>query len=197
MKIGIDIDEVVANHLEKLNQFYFERTGKKYSEEDYTSYNWWEVWEITKEKAIQIDKDFKSDSLFRGILPIGGSLNYIKLLAKNSTLFFITSRPKEIMEETKLWLKNYLPNISFEVIFTGDFHGNGKTKAEVCHDLNVDILIEDNAKYAMECANNNIFVLLFDKPWNKKLFTYINIQRVFNWSEIFEKINLKINQNAN
>lgn len=120
LKIGIDIDEVLANHLEKLNEFYYKKTGKKYAEKDYHSYNWWEVWGITKEQAIEIDKEFKKSNLFKEILPVEGAVDSIKKLSLKNDLYIITSRSSETKELTLNWFFNHF-NIHISIIHSGDF----------------------------------------------------------------------------
>ena len=63
----------------------------------------------------------------------------------------------------------------------------GKTKGELCKDLNVDLMIEDDPKYAEDCALKGINVLLLDKPWNQNCIEHENIIRVKNWKEILER----------
>lgn len=189
-KIGIDIDEVLANHLEKLNEFYYKKTGKKYVEEDYHSYNWWEVWGMTKEQAIKIDKEFKKSNLFKEILPIEGAVDAIKQLSLKNELFVITSRPSETRELTLNWFFNHF-NLRISILHSGDFWGKNKSKSEICKEQGISIFIEDNLHYALDCAKNGINVFLLDKPWNKNYEKHENITKVNNWKEIMEKLNVE------
>jgi uncharacterized HAD superfamily protein len=56
--------------------------------------------------------------------------------------------------------------------------------------LGVEILIDDNPRYALECAEHGIEVLLFDLhgsyPWSKTAQgpTHPLITRVNDWSEV-------------
>src|SRR3989344_5054680 len=93
MKIAIDLDEVIANHIKELIKFYHKKTGKLVAEEKFTTYDWWIPWGITKEEAIEIDHKFKKSKMFDNIKPVENASESIKSLIKNNELFIITSRP--------------------------------------------------------------------------------------------------------
>jgi uncharacterized protein len=187
MKIGIDMDEVIANQMQKLCEFYNLKKGKLYSEKDFHTYNWWEVWGISREEAENIDKEFKNSELFNKIEPVEGAIDTITLLSKTNKLFIITSRPEKITEKTKEWVLRYLGG-NIDIIHSGDFWGKKKSKLEICRELGVELMIEDHIKYSKECAENGVKVILIDKPWNKDL-NHDNITRVKSWKEILEVIN--------
>lgn len=70
---------------------------------------------------------------------------------------------------------------------------NSKSKAEICKEIQADILIEDNLKYAQQVAQAGIKVLLFDYPWNQSSNLNPLIIRVCGWKEALNFINsLKI-----
>jgi uncharacterized HAD superfamily protein len=48
-------------------------------------------------------------------------------------------------------------------------------------------MIEDASETALECAEKNIKVILFNQPWNKNL-KHKNIIRVKNWKEALKEI---------
>lgn len=189
MRIGIDIDEVLASHMEKLNEFYHKKTGKKYKEKDYHTYNWWEVWNITKDQAIKIDNEFKKSNFFKEILPVEGSIHSLKLLNQNNEVFIITSRPNETKEITLDWFFEHF-NLKIPLIHSGDFWGSSKSKSEICQELGINVMIEDNPNYALDCAEKGIRVFLLDKPWNSAYPEHEKIIKVKNWEEVLEKLNL-------
>ena len=56
------------------------------------------------------------------------------------------------------------------------------TKAEICSELGIKVILEDSGETAIECAQKNISVILFDKPWNK-IHKHKKIVRVKEWQE--------------
>jgi len=188
MKIGIDIDEVIAEQLDHIIKFYHKKTGKLIPKEKFTTYNWWEVWGITREEAIEIDHEFKRSNLFDEINPIRNAIESVKSLINDNEIFIITSRPILYKERTEKWINKHLKDIPLTIIHSGDFQGDKlKTKVEICKDLGVELMIEDHAKYALECGNVGIKVILFDNPWNRDL-KHKNVIRVNDWIEALKEI---------
>jgi hypothetical protein len=60
--------------------------------------------------------------------------------------------------------------------------------------LNAKVLIDDNPRYAIECAEAGIRVLLFDYensyPWSKTGFAYQHplVRKVENWEEVEQEL---------
>ncbi len=75
----------------------------------------------------------------------------INKLKKNQELFFITSMPVRFKKKTNLFFKTHFPEDNFEIIYTGNFHNAKKTKNEVCEELSIEILIENNFDYLIKC----------------------------------------------
>ncbi len=189
MKIAIDLDEVIANHIEKLINFYHKKTGKLIQEGKFTTYDWWIPWGITKEEAIEIDHEFKKSKMFDNIKPVKNAFKSIKSIVENNKLFIITSRPTIYKERTEKWIKKNLPNIPITIIHSADFYSGSKlkTKVETCKDIGIDLILEDHIKYALGCAEQGIKVILFNKPWNQGV-SHKNIIRVNNWIEALKEI---------
>lgn len=187
MKIGIDLDEVVVDFLEGLLDFYHRVVGKRFRREEFSSYDFWETWGGTREEAIEITDKFHQSEHFENIVPIEGAIDSIKRLSEKHEIFFITSRPGFWKEKTSNWLKKYFPKGNFKIIFSGDFHDQGRTKAEICEELEIPLMFEDNKHYALSCAERGIKVILFDKPWNKG-FEHENLVRVHSWEEAVREV---------
>ena len=58
MRIGIDMDEVIADWVNAVLKFYHTKTGKKHDKEEFKEYKLWPVWGISKEEAIKIVDEF-------------------------------------------------------------------------------------------------------------------------------------------
>lgn len=101
----------------------------------------------------------------------------------------MTTRPIIFKEKTENWIKKHI-DFPVKIIHSGDFYLDNKArkKADICKEIGIKIMIEDVAKYALECAEVGILVILFDKPWNKGI-KHKNIIRVNNWIEALKEIN--------
>jgi len=158
--------------------------------EQFHSYYFWEIWGGTKEEAIQKVYDFHKTDYFKNIQPLEDAKIACTELKKNHELFVITSRQNDVIDATREWVDKYFPSIFSGIHFTNHFAQNGTsvTKKEICDNLAIDILIEDNLKFATECVTPKRHVLLFDYPWNQNSDLPKGIIRVYSWKEILEEI---------
>ncbi|MEK6892618.1 MAG: hypothetical protein AABX07_00260 [Nanoarchaeota archaeon] len=188
MKIGLDFDEVIVEFIEQILRFYHLKTGKKIEKKNFHSYDFWEVGiGATREEAIQIVDEFHDSALFDEIMPIEKAVQSVNYLLDKNEVFIITSRPISFKEKTERWIKKHLGKSPI-VVYSGDFHtGQGKTKLSICKELGIKLIVEDAGKYALECANGGLKVILFDKPWNQGVENK-NIIRVNNWLEALKEI---------
>jgi uncharacterized HAD superfamily protein len=189
MKIGIDLDEVIVDLLDLFLHFYYIKKGKKFSKKDFFTYNFWEVFDEKREDTFKMTHDFYDSDMFDKAKPISGSIKSVNLLADKNDIFIITSRPERWKEKTEAWIKRYFGNIKYQIFYSSEFHKESKkTKDQLCAGLSIDVMIEDIGDFAIQCANLGINVILFDKPWNKKV-KHDNIIRVKNWNEAINTIN--------
>jgi len=189
MKIGIDIDEVVVEYVKRFLELCETNLNQKFSIAEISNFNMEEVLGISKEEADKIAKEFNDCQLFKELDFVEGAKESISILSKDNELFFITSRPSSIIEGTRDFLNKHLKVVDFEIYHSLGFRdGEGKTKADICKERGIKILIEDRRKYALDCAENGIKVFLMDKPWNQNC-GHENIIRVKNWKEILERLN--------
>ncbi len=190
MKIGIDIDEVVVEFVRGYLKLYEYETGKNVKFEEVRTYHFWEWLPLSKQETIDLAERYFNSRYFKEIELIVDSIESIHSLKDKHEIFFITSRPASWRKATEDFLNKHFAGSNFTLIFSSDFHKDqGKTKAEICKDLGIKLLIEDNANYALDAANLGINVILFDKPWNEKHETPGKVKRLTTWKEAMLYIN--------
>lgn len=190
MKIGIDIDEIIVEFAKGYLGLYNKKHSRNIKFEDLFTYSLWKPLGISKKEAFELAEEYYSSHLFDNLELVEGAEEGIKELNVDHKLVFITSRPDHIKEKTEVFFKKIFPNLNLEVVYSSNSYleTNGKTKSEICKNQGVDVLIEDDIDYALDCADNGIRLILLDKPWNKKE-EHSNIIRVKNWNEILKEIN--------
>ncbi|KAL0292395.1 UNVERIFIED_CONTAM: hypothetical protein Scaly_2593000 [Sesamum calycinum] len=83
------------------------------------------------------------------------------------------SRQNAIKDHTVGWIEKHYPGLFQEIHFGNHFalDGQSRPKSDICRSLGAKVLIDDNPRYAIECAEVGIKVLLFDYensyPWSK------------------------------
>ncbi len=187
-KIGLDIDGVVLNFISSFLDYFNLKNKTNYSLESLTNYNLWECGlSNSKEEVIRIIDEFQNSEYFDKIDFVEGAKDSINLISNFYEVYFITSRPESIKEKTEKFFYNHFPNHKHNFIFSGEIYG-GKKKSEICKNLGIKIMVEDNVEYSLDCATKGIKVFLMNNPWNKNYENHKNIIRVNGWKEIFNKL---------
>lgn len=187
-KIGIDIDEVIVEFIEGFLDYINLKNKTSFGREEITDYHLWNTpIHSSKEESIREAMEFQNSEFFDKINLVENAKESLTELFESYEIFFITSRPEEIKDKTFNFLKKHFPENSFNIVHSGEIF-KGKTKAEICKSLGILEMIEDNADYALNCAENGIKTFILDKPWNQNFVEHENIIKVKNWNEILEKI---------
>ncbi len=186
LKIGIDIDDVLVDTSNEFMNFY-NKKGLNLKLEEIRSFYFWDG--MSKEKITEMFFEFNNSFGFKKIEFIDFAKEGVYSLKDKGNIWFITSRPIRIKEETISFICENFNKDNFEdILFSGKSHPQGKTKGDLCVELNLDIFIEDRVKYALDCAEKGVKVLLMNKPWNQHCPEHENIIRVNDWNEVLEKI---------
>jgi uncharacterized HAD superfamily protein len=191
MRIGVDLDEVLADYLTAVLKYYNPTKGTNLKREDFFSYDFWKVWGGTVEEMIDELYAFYQSPYFKSMGLVKGAKEGIEELRKNHDLFIITSRQDDISEVTRNWVEENFPGVFSGVYFVNNYSRSGqrRTKVEVCDQLKIEVLLEDQTKYALECVSDNRKVILFDYPWNQELNQKEGIFRVDDWPKALKLIN--------
>ncbi|MCD6229504.1 MAG: hypothetical protein J7K00_01730 [Candidatus Diapherotrites archaeon] len=189
MLIATDLDEVLAGYLSAFLEFHNDTYKTCLSIKNMQNQAFHELLEGTEKELIEKLYAFYKTPYFKNIKPVPGAIKGISELEKNHELVILTARQNDIKEPTKKWVEHYFPNTFSDIYFTNNYSKKGKkkTKAEVCSNLGVNILIEDRAEYAINCSFNGTKVILLDYPWNQEKLPE-NIYRVNSWKEIVKQI---------
>ncbi|PIN93073.1 hypothetical protein COU54_04520 [Candidatus Pacearchaeota archaeon CG10_big_fil_rev_8_21_14_0_10_31_24] len=184
MKIAIDFDDVIVNTVDTFLNFHNQKYELSRTREDINSTDLRSFWGCTKNEAISLMKEFHdSSSTFENAEPINGAIEFLKEISKDNEIVIITGRPSQFKEKTLYWLNKYLSDVNVKLFFSGDYHhSQGKTKAEICEELGINVIIEDDINYAKPCLEKGIEVIIIDKPWNQVDLN--RIHRAHSWKEV-------------
>jgi len=187
MKIGIDIDDVIVRSMDNVLKLFNKKYDKNIQHEEIYSYNLTKSLRVSEDEKLELWKGCNvledEEPLF-----IEGAVESVNKLIQEHEVCFITARPLVIQKRTKEFMKRIFPNNEIKIIHSSD-------KKDICHELNIDLLIEDLSLIVEQFIGTNKRVILFDKPWNKTFDDsgYDNIIRLNNWTEILGKIEEMVN----
>lgn len=165
-RLGIDMDEVMADLMPEWIRRINKITGKDYTVNDVTNWNVPKSLNLDEELCLKIleDKD-----LYNNLDPIDGAIKTIKELNEKYDLYIVSYAPTNISLKHKgVWLNKYLPFIERrQWIFT-----------QSKHLIDLDILIDDGI-HNLETFKGR--AILFTRPWNVECNKF---ERVNNWKEV-------------
>lgn len=188
MKIGIDIDEVLAKFIAGFVSYHNKKYNTSFKESDFSSYELEKVIGGTKEDKHKKLREFYQTEEFKNLDIVPGSKDKVQELKKNNELFIITSRYKDSVEITKAWINRNFPNIFSGVYFADYYAEDAITKNHICEQLGVEIFIDDCLTYASECGDEDTEVFLYDFFWNQSNELPNKVTRVRSWEEIVKKL---------
>ncbi|NQT29412.1 MAG: hypothetical protein HQ596_02455 [Candidatus Saganbacteria bacterium] len=175
MKIGIDIDNVIANTYQDLYAF-FDSFMKRKSDPHET------IRIMRKHKIKMWFYFYKAwrQKVMTKVSLIDGAAETIQGWSKEHQIYLVTSRYPIFNRQTKWWLKEHK-------IPYWELHHAPETTKHLKVDR-CDIFIEDNLDECEVLADHCERILLFDQPWNQKPIKQKNIIRVKDWEEIRKNI---------
>ncbi|KAL9674042.1 hypothetical protein QQ045_030308 [Rhodiola kirilowii] len=195
--VAVDVDEVLGNFVSALNKFIADRYSQNHSVSEYHIYEFFKIWKCSRDEAdIRVHEFFKTPYFKTGIHPIPGAHEVLHKLSKFCNLCVVTSRQNTIKDHTIDWLERHYPGLFQDIHFGNHFalDGESRRKSDICRSLGAKYLIDDNPRYAIECAEAGIRVLLFDYensyPWSKSedVDQHPLVTRVHNWKEVEQQL---------
>ncbi|CAM6127369.1 unnamed protein product [Calypogeia fissa] len=195
--VAVDVDEVLGSFLAALNRFIEETYSVRHDISEYYIYDFMKIWNCSQIEANhRVHAFFDSDHFKNGISPIPGAHQTLLQLASYCQLVVVTSRQHVIRDLTLEWIERHYSGVFKEVHFGNHFalEGPSRRKSEICRSLGANVLIDDNPRYAIDCAECGIEVLLFDfhgsYPWSKTPCgpEHPLITRVKDWKEVQEAL---------
>ena len=192
LRIGIDIDDVLVAFIGGYLSFHNKKHNTNFNLEDVTNYHLWEcgIHKSREEDILEV-LEFQNSTDFENLSLIEGARNGLEKIANRYKIYLISSRPEEVKERTRSYFDFSFPKNGFEIIFSGEIYGGKLSKSEICKNLEIPLIIEDNPNYSLNCAKEGIKVFLLDKPWNKNYKKHKNITKVKEWGEILEKLEIE------
>ncbi len=188
MKIGIDLDDVLADSLPHYLQAFSRRFGLTIGLADAA----WRISDrfpqIPRQEVHEFFTELIEAGFFssRPLLP--GAKEAVERLAQDGhRLFIITGRAPRDEALTRSWLTQVGLVSRFEAVIHRAREPVGRHKSGAASELRLDLFIEDELAVATDVAKTAIQVLLYDHPWNQGALPG-NVCRVRSWTEALRRI---------
>ncbi len=191
-RIGVDADETLWGLLHTFLAHMNSKNGTNYTIEQFNTFKWDKVFNIPLEQFRNDYFEFHQIGKGYEVEPFADAYQVLTELKRelNLTFVLITARGEELKEEAQYLADKHFPGI-FETIYCGDSFGYATySKAEVCKEAKVDLLIDDQPRYVIDCAKNGILSLLYGEyAWHGEF--EVNHQQIIpvkNWSEVKREV---------
>lgn len=192
--IAVDIDDVLADNAEGFIAFTNQQWGMNLTSENYNE-GWYSVWGVGREEGLRRAELFHASGTVGRYTHNDAALPVLQYLSGQYDLIIITSRRVVIRQETVEWIHAHYPgifrdeSIHFAGIWDGPYDKQriNRTKADLCRDLHVNYLIDDQLKHCTAAAKHGIGALLYGNyTWNAADQLDDNVTRVDSWAEVKE-----------
>jgi 5'(3')-deoxyribonucleotidase len=170
-RIAIDMDEVLADTIDKLIELYKERHQHEVLLADMHGKEFRETLPLHLSGSVR--PYINERGFFRDLKVMPGSQEVVKALTENYDVYIASAAMefKYSLEDKQAWLEEHFPFISWtNIIFCGH------------KILDVDIMIDDRIK---NFATFNGRKLLYSSPHN---FLIDDFERVNNWHDVAAKL---------
>jgi uncharacterized HAD superfamily protein len=168
MRVGIDIDDVLADSLPEYLSAFNRRFGLQIA----VTEAGWEIFRRYPEIPADDIRTFFAELYqadFLGSRPLlpGAREGVERLYRAGHRLFVVTGRPRCDRNITERWIETRGLSSYFEEIVDRDGLDSPLHKRRAAERFRLDVLLEDEYNVALEAAEASVRVLLFDRPWNR------------------------------
>lgn len=180
MRIGLDLDGVVANFNEAASHTYNEKFGYGFDPFQVPpSWNWREDQVKPEHVKWFWGLNIKEHFFYKKVEPFEGAQDFVRSLLGIGDVVVLTSRPRDAWQDTIEWWFLY----GFPAVNGFNFFAKGGDKWQVP----TNVIIEDNVEYALEYQDKtNAGIILYDWPYNRHID--VGRSRVHNYTEALNTV---------
>lgn len=191
--IAVDIDDVLAQGTESLRLEVNQRLGVDLTPDHYSvPGEYWGYYESIWEKnglSGRITMEELNPRMVEDqshISPFKQAREVLQELALKFQLVVVTARKAEWETATLYWLDLHFPRTFTDIYFAGR-RTEKQTKGDLCKELGVEWLIDDNVTHAQSALECGIKVILFGEyGWHKETDIHDDIVRCKDWAAVDE-----------
>lgn len=157
MRIGIDIDEVLAPFLPTMKRW----RPPKVQVPQRHKYLYRDVYKISERESVKMVRDFYNSEDFMNMPPIDHAYETLMKLKKENKLYIVTGRQEVVRDKTQSWIQDNFPGVFHDIIMTNSFTSNEIPKGDMCKLLNIGLMIDDSIDVCHGCLEQRIPVMNF------------------------------------
>jgi FMN phosphatase YigB (HAD superfamily) len=197
-RIAIDIDEVLAEHMEFVRQYVNEVRGVNLSSEDYKvkideyEFYFCTIWERSgidsgDDLMKEIHERYEIDQSFVEL--VEGAKEAVDVLKNHFELYAVSSRPLNQQRATQEWAVKGFGDDFQDVVCLGNHHNHdrGYSKGDYCKKIGASWLVDDNLKHCLSAIKHGSKAIMFgDYGWQIESKVPKTWPWLKNWAEVTE-----------
>ena len=189
--IAVDIDDVLAMSARGFIAFSNDKWATNLNESDFNE-DLGLMWNVDHDEIVRRLKIYFASDIAGTFLPIEGAQSALRELATDYKLIALTSRVQQMMPITNEWIQSHFHDISLEIYSAGIWDKLEKgahkhTKSDMCLELGVDYLIDDQLKHCIAASEVGVRSILYGNyPWNQSGSLPEGVERAKDWRAVTE-----------
>lgn len=191
--LALDVDDVLADFREAFVRVTREISGIDVRSDEYSE-DWRSLWGTDELTTRRLATALKAPDFMLELLPLPGSQKAITDLAGTHDLIALTSRSTKLLDVTEQWLKIQYGSAFQKIVplgFWDDLSGQAareKSKGEICKELGVQLLIDDQLKHCLSCSRLGILSILFGANTDVAYFRSTLILPAPDWPTVVQLV---------
>jgi uncharacterized HAD superfamily protein len=185
--IAIDIDEVLFGFTQRFLAYHNRQYQTNFALHQLTTTAFHTVMGGTADDDKRKVGEFQLEAGNLDGEPVPRAIEVLKRLKTANELVIITARHANIEQQTRTWLERTFPDTFTDIHFANYWDENRprRSKGVLCRDLGVQIIIDDQPSYIIDCLEYGVKGILFgDYPWNREVINHPDVRRVMDWCEV-------------
>lgn len=183
-RIGIDLDECLAELLDGFLPWYNQRHGTSVRKESVREYH---EFFSNGSKPFSLFYEFCKTPAAAALAVVPGAREAAAELSQERKLYVITARADSTIPMTHNWLEQNFSNTFQDVFF---ITGRREKKSDVCKRVGIQAVVDDLGEHARDCVARERPVLLLKKPWNEHEPHQDYIHRCEDWQAVVDYLNV-------
>jgi len=190
VRIGLDLDDVLAESLPKLVEAFERRFGIPVKLEEAA----WNLFTHHPQVSLEMYKAFLAEldqeGFFERVAVYPEAKAVVEQLhALGHRLYIVTGRLPMNEGVTLRWLEEHGLLRYFKAVLHKEGERVSEYKKRVAYKLGLEVFLEDELHVALALADPSLLsVFLFDRPWNQGPLPP-GVQRIHSWQEALQRIN--------
>ena len=186
VKIAIDIDGVLLDIVVNFCEIFNKKHNTTYKKNDIINWEFFNDWNISEKEAFEIFFEIYENTMSVPFID-DTAPEYMEKLNKSHEVYILSAR-------TSKYRAQIIEKLNFHDIKKGEQYidlilVHHKPYASK-QDYKFDVYVDDNPHLADAIKKmKDRYLLLYDEPWNQDFLCTNNVIRVYNWNDVYEKIN--------